>query len=603
MNISSSSSETNPNLHKNIINIKYYKGKKKTKLKNFIEITNTFIKNWKAYIINLKEILKIKNSNISDTNLNSDKILENIDNITKKIEILFSKYINDLKNSYNSQYENILKLYEQKIRALYENKFNLELNKKILEESNKNLLRKEKEYELIKQKTGIVIYDNKIINNDRKENEIFILRKENSILKDLIEKQKIEKDNKDKEINYKEKVIIRNIKNLSRSKKGSKEKSNLNKKLIIKSHNLSKLKSRQKAQSLSLGPQNFRKIHHSHPKSRFPFKFDFLSSVSNSLSHSKNGKLILNSHSYKNYSYDLAKKLFNTSNKKKSKSKPYLSNIINNIKIQKINDIKKISPLNILKKRKIPNIINKHFLCLNKKENYHHFLQNNLNKKYAKNKSNNSTMCIKNTKRDTNNTNNTNNYSSYSKKKNNSECFTDKNSTNNNNPNILLYSSVMKTVNNEKSKSKNLNINRNRQTQNKKCLSPSYANVKYLLPKVQNLLNLGFKEIKSSKSFTRKNKNFMMINDINEKNKKNGFNIKRLFLHKVDSNNIPNTKNINLVYKRDIKNISKNSRYNNSNKKIKITRPKTKSNIIMNNIKTINNANNNSKIKIKTNKK
>jgi hypothetical protein len=70
--------------------------------------------------------------------------------------------------------------------------FNLELNKKILEESNKNLLRKEKEYELIKQKTGVIVLNGKIINNSRKENEINILRKENSILKDIIEKQKQE---------------------------------------------------------------------------------------------------------------------------------------------------------------------------------------------------------------------------------------------------------------------------------------------------------------------------------------------------------------------------------------------------------------------------
>ena len=71
----------------------------------------------------------------------------------------------------------------------------MELNRKILEESNKNLLRKEKEYELIKEKTGIVVINNKIINNDRKENEIFILRKENSLLKDTLEKQKIEIEN------------------------------------------------------------------------------------------------------------------------------------------------------------------------------------------------------------------------------------------------------------------------------------------------------------------------------------------------------------------------------------------------------------------------
>ena len=141
--------------------------------------------------------------------------------------MLFSKYVNDLKNSYNSQYENTLRLYEQKIRVLFENIFNLELNKKILEESNRNLLRKEKEYELIKAKTGIVVYDNKIINNNRKENEIFILRKENSILKDVIEKQK-----REKEINPKQKHNIRNIKSITIYKKSTNKKNNHNKKII-----------------------------------------------------------------------------------------------------------------------------------------------------------------------------------------------------------------------------------------------------------------------------------------------------------------------------------------------------------------------------------
>ena len=144
MNISSSSSESRPNLTKKRNDDKYYKYKRKTKLKDFIGITNNLIQNYKTYILNLKELLKKIISNIN-TNINSNKLSENIDYITKKIEILFSKYINDLKNSYNSQYENTLKLYEQKIRYLYENKFNLELNRKILEESNKNLLRKEKE--------------------------------------------------------------------------------------------------------------------------------------------------------------------------------------------------------------------------------------------------------------------------------------------------------------------------------------------------------------------------------------------------------------------------------------------------------------------------
>ena len=95
-----------------------------------------------------------------------------------------------MKEFYNNQYENILKYYEQKIRVIYKEKFNLELKKRILEESNYNLLRKEKKFDLIRDRTGIIIKNGKIIDNNRKENEIIILKR-NSILKDTIEKQKL----------------------------------------------------------------------------------------------------------------------------------------------------------------------------------------------------------------------------------------------------------------------------------------------------------------------------------------------------------------------------------------------------------------------------
>ena len=560
MNITSSSSEARPNVQRKRTDDKYFKYKKKIKLKDFIGITNNFIQNYKTYILSLKELLKKNISNIN-LDINSNKLNENIDYITKKIEILFSKYINEIKNSYNSKYENILKLYEQKIRFLYENKFNLELNRRILEESNRNLLRKEKEYELIKEKTGIVVVNNKIINNDRKENEIFILRKENSILKDTIEKQK-------KEIE-KLKHIIKQSKSSSKPKKISKEKSYIiSPRLIIKSHNISKIKSRHKAQSLSLGQVHYRKIHYSHPKSLYYNKFDFLTSLSNSLSRSKNN-FILNSRSYKNYFSDFAKKLFNTSTKKKSKSKPFLNNIlnnINNIKLVKVRDIKKTSPLKLLKKGKIPNNRQKTILSFNKKE-----------KKICdlKRKGNNSTLCIKKIKRELNNVNN-NNFTSHSKKKNYSECTTDKN---NNINNSILLPGVMKTINTEKNKQKMV-------VNNKRSLSPSYGNLKYLKnSNINNKFNSGLKEIKSSKSF---NKNFAENNFSKKKGKDKS-----------------NKKIINLVFKRGVKNFSHNVRNNNnnSNKRIKLMNSKNKSNAIMNNIKTINNTSNNSKIKLKIPKK
>ena len=555
---SSSSTEIRPNLPKKRNDDRYYKYKRKTKLKDFIEITNNLIKNYKMYTLNLKELIKKVNTN--NININSNKLSENIDYITKKIEILFSKYINDVKNSYNSQYENILKLYEQKIRNLYENKFNLELNRKILEESNKNLLKKEKEYELIKEKTGIVVYNNKIINNDRKENEIFILRKENSILKDTIEKQK-------KEIEKLKDNINKHKKSKSRSGKIAKEKSFFyNPKLIKKSREISKFKSRHKTQSLSLGQAQFRKIYYSQPKSLYPFKLDFLKSLNNSKSKSKNN-LILSSHSYKNYFSDFARNLFNTSIKQKSKIKPFLKKIVNNIKVQKIHEIKKISPLNLLKKSKIPTKRYKN-------------ISSNLHKEKKlcniKKSTNNSSICIKTRKRDTSNIN-----TSHPKRKNKSECITDKMVSKSN---ALLLSSVMKTVNTEK--------NKNKLTEYKKGLSPSYGNLKC---NKQNINNKGLKEIKCSKSFTR--------NNYNENNfvKNKAIDMKKLYLNKVDNCN--NNKIINLVFKRGVNNLSHNNRLTDSRKRVKISNYLIKSNSLMNNIKTINNTNNNSKRKLKILKK
>ena len=365
----------------------------------------------------------------------------------------------------------------------------------------------------------------------------------------------------------------------SRSNKGSKEKTKLfNPKLIIKSREISKFKNRHKTQSLSLGPNHYRKIYYSHPKSLYPFKLDFLSSLNNSISKSKNN-LILNSHSYKNYFSDFAKQLFNTSTKKKSKSKPFLSNIVNNIKVQKITDIRKLSPLNLLKKVKIPNKRKKNISSIIIKD-----------KKLLNNKKriNNSSICIKATKRDTSNTNHTyNNYNSHSRKKNNSESFTDKNITNSN---VILFSSVMKTINNENNKN-------NQHVIHKRCLSPSYGNLKFLSSRTNNGLTMENKEIKSSKSFTRNNYNK------NNLVKKKGLEMKKLFLNKIDTCNSNNNKIINLVFKRGVKNISQNNRQSNSNKHIKIINSKIKSNYILNNIKTINNTNNNSKIKLKILKK
>ena len=473
--------------------------------KDYTIITHNYIEKWNKYILNIKELItKCINE--------KGKYNEKIDEIIKKLENLFKEYINDIKNSYNSQYDNILKAYEQKIRILYENIFNLELNKKILEESNKNLLRKEKDFELMKEKTGIIVLNGKIINNSRKENEILILRKENSILKDIIEKQKQENNQK--------------------IKKDSKEKTKLNKRLIKKMDNLS-LKNKSKNKNLyeSISPnikiKNNKKVYRSHPRSNYRFKSDFITNLNNKLKASY--KSLLNFHTSKSCQNDLIKNIFNTSKTNRNISK--YNNKYINIKVQNANNkIRKLTPNNIIKKKLIPKITEKNFKSLNKAKINQQYLPRNFTKRYKSNNPYTLGISIINTRRDTSREHN-----SYSKRKNNSECLNEKKIN-------ILNSSIIKTLKTQTNKSKK-GINE---------FSPTYGNLSNLKLKMKNLLHLRMQKSKYSNSFTMKNnrQNLKFIEFKENQNKlKNNHNIKRIVFSKKDNARIKNLKIIH--YKRN----------------------------------------------------
>ena len=148
----------------------------------------------KEKLIKLKDEINLALYNIKDK-LEFQKIFKNISSI---ISIILSIAIEI--NKTNQIYESFLKRDEQTIRILYKNL----LTQKLLKESLENKLRlsnkKEKEYELIKEKTGAYIKNGKIIYNKQKENEIIILRQENSNLKDMI--KNYEKLIKEKDILY-----------------------------------------------------------------------------------------------------------------------------------------------------------------------------------------------------------------------------------------------------------------------------------------------------------------------------------------------------------------------------------------------------------------
>ena len=141
--------------------------------------------------------------------------------IQNKINSYFSQ-INSILNLLSEekddvlfQYESNLKKCEQKIRILYSDIFNLKVKNTFLENNIDILLKKEKEYRMVKEKMGVVVENGAIVYNDRKDNEIFILRQENSTLKNVIIKH--EKEINDiKEQNKKEKQNFENqIKNLN----------------------------------------------------------------------------------------------------------------------------------------------------------------------------------------------------------------------------------------------------------------------------------------------------------------------------------------------------------------------------------------------------
>ena len=161
---------------------------------------------------NIKNLQKTFHIHLSTKEKEKEK-----DKTKEKIILYFSqinstiKLLSDEKDIIKSKYESLLNYNEQKIRILYSDIFNLKIKNNFLENNIDILVKKDKEYKLVKEKTGIVVENGKIVYNDRKENEIIILRVENSNLKDVIyqnekillelnENFKNEKDNYEKQI-------------------------------------------------------------------------------------------------------------------------------------------------------------------------------------------------------------------------------------------------------------------------------------------------------------------------------------------------------------------------------------------------------------------
>ena len=134
------------------------------------------------------------------------------------------------KQSDLSQLENHIRILEQDIRHLLQREFQNKIKVDTLEMKLNAYMEMEVEFEELKEK---VKYEGgKFLNNERKDNEIIILRQENSTLKKEIKKSKEDKDIYESKIKSEQKTIMKLKKDISSlNKKMEKiEKENINNK-------------------------------------------------------------------------------------------------------------------------------------------------------------------------------------------------------------------------------------------------------------------------------------------------------------------------------------------------------------------------------------
>ena len=191
---------------------------------------------WKELLYNLFYEIKseILNSKIEieedeyQENINSTTIPQLVNYIHDSIQILLKKKIEDSKEEQKeldkkfylesnfisdikinediiSQYENIIKNLEAKQRNLTKINFQQKLQIDAMENKIEEYMEMEDEFE--EMKTKLKYEDGRFLNNDRKDNEIIIIRGENSILKNEINKLEEHIKNIENEKNEKEKKI------------------------------------------------------------------------------------------------------------------------------------------------------------------------------------------------------------------------------------------------------------------------------------------------------------------------------------------------------------------------------------------------------------
>ena len=179
-----------------------------------------------------KKISQVLHS--SNNNFPNNKI-ELIDNIIKNINLSLLNFL----KIHSNLYEQLLQKTEMQLRFHIKNEYMLKLQKDALEHKIKNLLIRDEEYEKLKQLTNVIVENGHFILNDRKENEIIILKAENSNLKKAInnyEKVIEKKNRREKDLTNEIKIIIETYdkklnelkKNLTPTKKTKHSNSSIN---------------------------------------------------------------------------------------------------------------------------------------------------------------------------------------------------------------------------------------------------------------------------------------------------------------------------------------------------------------------------------------
>ena len=203
-------------------------------------MTDKKIKNEKKLLLNSD--IKNKEDNNPKTelisiinkikNLLEKNIPQNCKFLIKKINVLLIKITSLFESSEKDKdlilkYESMLRKQENTIRKLYNNIFFLKSTLDYQENTIFSFMKKEKEFDKLKERIGVFYSNGKLICNGRKDNEILILRTENSNLKSCIENKEKDIMEKENEINkLKEQILIFNKNKKNIEKKKNKNKNN-----------------------------------------------------------------------------------------------------------------------------------------------------------------------------------------------------------------------------------------------------------------------------------------------------------------------------------------------------------------------------------------